>query len=120
MEQTPWIDTSKIRVGPIGPEERKAIDAQLVRLLAAHRSGRGRSEAPRTVARCVWGGDEAEAQGQVQSRARCTTESLQRRAQRRRPRSQAEEAANGPDQIEVRFLEAYAAGVVAPSDLAAV
>jgi hypothetical protein len=30
-----------------------------------------------------------------------------------------EEAANGPDKIKVRFLEAYAAGVVAPSDLAA-
>ena len=34
---TPWIDTEKIRVGPIGPEERRAIDAQLVRLLAQHR-----------------------------------------------------------------------------------
>jgi hypothetical protein len=36
---TPWIDTSIIRVGPIGPEERKAIDAQLVRLIAQHRLG---------------------------------------------------------------------------------
>ena len=34
---TPWIDAAKIRVGPIGPEERRTIDAQLVRLLAQHR-----------------------------------------------------------------------------------
>ena len=36
---TPWIDTEKIRVGPIDPEQRKAIDAQMVRLLAAHWRG---------------------------------------------------------------------------------
>ena len=36
MEQTPWINEEKIRVGQIGPEEqRRAIDAQLARLLAS-------------------------------------------------------------------------------------
>lgn len=41
---TPWIDTSKIRVGPIDPEERKAIDAQLARLIAQHRYAAGEKQ----------------------------------------------------------------------------
>ena len=35
----PWIDQKKIRVGPIDAEQRRAIDAQMVRLLAAHWRG---------------------------------------------------------------------------------
>jgi hypothetical protein len=34
---TPWVDTEKIRVGPISPEERRAIDKFLKQSLAQHR-----------------------------------------------------------------------------------
>ena len=37
MEQTPWINEEQIRVGPISDEQRRAIDAQLARLLVQHR-----------------------------------------------------------------------------------
>ena len=65
---TPWIDTEKIRVGPIDPEQRKAIDAQLVRLIAQHRIVAA-GEAANAVAPAEAHGavTRAEAQGQVQS-----------------------------------------------------
>ena len=115
----PWIDTSKIRVGPIGREERKAIDAQLVGLIAAHRFGAG--EKQRTGRPFVFG-----AVKKPKGKGKCNPEHAARLREYNAARSAAararklEEAANGPDKIEVRFLEAYAAGVVAPSDLAAV
>jgi hypothetical protein len=39
MEQTPsWVDVSKIMIGPINPEQRRAIDKFLKMSLAQHRS----------------------------------------------------------------------------------
>jgi hypothetical protein len=119
MEQTPWINEEKIRVGQIGPEERKAIDAQLVRLLAAHRRG---TDVPGTHRECSY--LVCGAVTKPKRKGKCSPEhgdrlrayNTARAAARARKR---EEAANGPDKIKVRFLEAYAAGVVAPSDLAA-
>jgi hypothetical protein len=52
---TPWIDTSKIRVGPISPEQRRAIDAHLALRLAQHRIAAGRSCARASVARLCLG-----------------------------------------------------------------
>ena len=88
---TPWIDTSKIRVGPIGPEERKAIDAQLVRLLAAHRFGAG--EKQRTGRPFVCGAVK-------KPRGKCSPEHAERLRAYNAARAAArarKEAANGPD-----------------------
>ena len=66
---TPWIDTEKIRVGPISPEERRAIDAQLVRLLAQHRVVAGVK--PRTGRPFVFG-------AVTQSKRKCNPEHVAR------------------------------------------
>jgi hypothetical protein len=117
---TPWIDTEKIRVGPIDPEERKAIDAQLARLLAQHRVAAG--EKPRRGQRrpFVFG-----AATQPKRKGKCSAEHAQRLREYNRRRSEAirarklEEAANVAGKIKVRFLEAYAAPAVAQERMAA-
>ena len=107
--------TEKIRVGPIGPEQRRAIDAQMVRLLVQHRivaagklrrgarrSGRGtRAASAAQVSQSTLSGCEPTTRAQRAARAR-------------------KEAANVADQVEVRFLEAYAAGTAATERVAAV
>jgi hypothetical protein len=102
---TPWIDTSKIRVGPISPEERRAIDAQLARLIAQHRLG---TDVPQ-----VFG-----AVTKPKRKGKCSPEHAQRLREYNRRRSEAirarklAEAANGPGKNEVRFREATRAAAV--------
>jgi hypothetical protein len=111
---TPWIDEEKIRVGPIDAEQRKAIDAQMVRLRAAHWRGTNVRPAQRD-----------HASGAVtKPKCKCSPEHAERLREYNRRKSEAirarklEKTANGPDQIEVRFLEASAPGTVATERVA--
>jgi hypothetical protein len=102
---TPWIDTSKIRVGPISPEERRAIDAQLARLIAQHRFVTG--EKQRTGRPFVFG-----AVTEPKRKGKCSPEHAERLRAYNAARAAArarKEADNVADQVEVRFLEARAA-----------
>ena len=111
---TPWIDTSKIRVGPISPEERRAIDAQLARLIAQHRYVAG--EKQRTGRPFVFG-------AVTQSKRKCNPEHVARLKAYNAASSAAararKEADNVADQVEVRFLDAYATGKAATERVAA-
>jgi hypothetical protein len=104
---TPWINEEQIRVGPIDPEQRRAIDAQLVRLIAAHWRGADVRPAQR-----VFG-----AMTEPKRKGKCNPEHADRlrayNAARSASADARKEAANGPDQIEVRFLEASAAPAAA-------
>jgi hypothetical protein len=117
-EDDPWVDVSKIRVGSIDPEQRKAIDAQLVRLIAAHWRGTNVPGAHRERPCLVLG-----AVTEPKRKGKCNPEHAERLREYNRRRSEAirarKEAANGPDQIEVRFLEAYAAGTAVTERVAA-
>jgi hypothetical protein len=114
---TPWIDEEKIRVGPIDAEQRRAIDAQMVRLRAAHWRGSNvpgaRRERPHHASGAV-----------TKPKCKCSLEHAERLREYNRRKSEAirarklEKTANGPDQIEVRFLEASAPGAVATERVA--
>jgi hypothetical protein len=102
---TPWTTREQIEIGPISPEERRTIDAQLVRLLVQHRIvAAGKLHAvPRT--------------GNAGRKYTPSPEHIERlraynaaRSAAARPRKEADNVA---DQVEVRFLEAYAAGTAA-------
>ncbi len=111
---TPWIDTEKIRVGPIGPEERKALDTQLVRLLVQHRIvAAGKFHAVSQPKRTGNAGRKYTPSPEHVARLRAYNSARSAAARARK------EADNVADQIEVRFLEAYAAGTAATERVAA-
>jgi hypothetical protein len=102
---TPWIDTEKIRVGPIGPEERKALDTQLVRLLVQHRIvAAGKLHAVPQPKRTGNAGRKHTPSPEHVARLKAYNAARSAAARFRK------EADNVADQVEVRFLEAYAAG----------
>jgi hypothetical protein len=89
---TPWINEEQIRVGPIDPEQRRAIDAQLVRLIAAHWRGTNVPGERRVVSVAVT---------EQKRKGKCNPEHAERLREYNRRRSEAirarKEAADGPD-----------------------
>jgi hypothetical protein len=113
---TPWIDEEKIRVGPIDAEQRKAIDAQMVRLRAAHWRGSNvpgaRRERPHHASGAV-----------KKPKCKCSPEHAERLREYNRRKSEAirarKEANHVANEVEARFLEAYAAGTAVTERVAA-
>jgi hypothetical protein len=96
----PWVDVSKIMIGPISPEQRRAIDKFLKMSLAQHRR--------------LWlGAVTAPAPVQGRHRRKCSPEHVARlrayNAARAAARARKLEAANVAHEVEARFLESRAA-----------
>ena len=111
---TPWIDTEKIRVGPISPEERGPSTPSWC--ASSPNTLFVAGVKPRTGRPFVCGA-VTKAEARVQSRTRCAAESLQRRVHA--AACARKEADNVADKVEVRFLDAYAAGKAATERVAA-
>jgi hypothetical protein len=100
---TPWFDKSKIAIGPIGDEQRRAIDTTLAHLIAQHRH----APPPPLLRRCR--------PPLVKRKREASPEQIARLRELARRSHEAaiarkQEAANGAGKIEVRFREADAAG----------